>query len=86
MLFPAIALKSNLDGVNIAWSCTILGNFITNFQVMMFQIGDTAGKYLAEWKVYTKFSLGLILFARNIFFFTFLARLENPDVSVILIH
>lgn len=60
-LFPGPSFDKTFDGLDVSWSVAIM--------LLFYNIGDTVGKYSADFSwAFNKYSLIFIFFARLIFF------------------
>ena len=77
ILFPGPTFSRSITGLNGTWSVIIFN--------IMYNIGDTTGKYIAEINgVFNKKSLGFVFFARLFFFFTITFMAMGSDREDIL--
>lgn len=75
MLFPGVALKRQLSSLkNPAWSATIM--------ILTFNIGDTIGKYLGNFRFYNKINTTIFVLFRFIFFASYICIVVT-DADVI---
>lgn len=72
ILFPGPTFSKTFDGLDISWSVIIF--------LISYNIGDTTGKYSAEFNgAFNKYSLIFIFFARLIFFFPITIMADGAD-------
>jgi hypothetical protein len=73
-LFPGPTLSKTFEDVNVSWSVIIF--------LLVYNIGDTLGKYSAEFKnIFNVKSLNFVFVGRLIFFFTITIMANKSDAE-----
>lgn len=71
-LFPGPSLDKKIDGLDTSWSVILI--------LLMYNIGDTVGKYSAEINnIFNRYSLFFLFFSRLIFFLPITFMGTNSD-------
>jgi equilibrative nucleoside transporter 1/2/3 len=71
-LFPGPSFDKRFDDLAVSWSVVII--------LFFYNLGDTVGKYVADFKgAFNKYSLIFIFFARLIFFIPITAMATGAD-------
>ena len=74
-MFPGVALKRQMSSfASPAWSATIM--------ILTFNIGDTIGKYLGNFRFYNKINTTIFVLVRFIFFASYISMVVT-DAKVI---
>jgi hypothetical protein len=73
-LFPGPSFDKKFSGLDVSWSTMLI--------LLFYNIGDTVGKYTADFKgIFNKYSLIFIFFARLLFFIPITAMATGADES-----